>query len=508
MQTQYIPIVAMTTLANDDVRQAQTQIQLYVNLEPSVLSSSQTSAKMNFDTYFDHLLRASEIPMMQFLEQLYGEAKVRAEGNSKAEPREFQTLLREFVRKRPESRVQLFLEHMRGGKHSFEHLGTMALIAVRTLTQSLVAGDHELVTLAQTRSDSARFHVQTGLTFDDLFVDAICEAARQLDRNPTYLSRQVRSQKYLENRAAIRKQIKDSLRASLNDTAIKAFSSLRQHIAERTMQLVNSEQAMLRSRNDEVALKPRIADFDNSLMQEQTQNIKTQSYALQPNEESAKMPMASTGPREAVALSQSTTSPNPFFMSTNKGVGAHNFATFDERVSTMSSGEALAAQNDVNNSFLKLTSMQREQQEAKETENRATSQKLAPPTASKTKQKVHLEGDAAIKSTTRVSASAVRKQHDIDMADYKSARLPLAAAVPDLENKAASRRMSRSAPALKEPVSMAHHTNDTKAATMPQKWEASTGNESAILDADVSAERDIVKSGDLLTEPAASRSRY
>src|SRR6056297_397817 len=230
MQTQYIPIVAMTTLANDDVRQAQTQIQLYVNLEPSVLSSSQTSAKMNFDTYFDHLLRASEIPMMQFLEQLYGEAKVRAEGNSKAEPREFQTLLREFVRKRPESRVQLFLEHMRGGKHSFEHLGTMALIAVRTLTQSLVAGDHELVTLAQTRSDSARFHVQTGLTFDDLFVDAICEAARQLDRNPTYLSRQVRSQKYLENRAAIRKQIKDSLRASLNDTAIKAFSSLRQHI--------------------------------------------------------------------------------------------------------------------------------------------------------------------------------------------------------------------------------------------------------------------------------------
>lgn len=371
------------------VFQQQNQIQLYINLEPAVLASTQSSVQLNFETYFDHLLRASEIPMIQFLEQLHSEATVRAEGSSGATPREFQTLLREFVRKRPESRVQLFLEHMRGGKHSFEHLGTMALISVRTLTQSLVAGDHELVNLAQTQSDAARFHIQTGLTFDELFVDAITEAARQLDRNPTYFSRKVRSKQYLENRAAIRQQVASALRASINDAAIKAFSSLRQHIAERTMQLAQSGHAM--------------HDQQQQQQQRQQQTLQTPMALLHPH------PVATTNATDYAATdghndhendngdggdddndrndnfvdpfgAMPATPPPPTTMTVFQPSGsatsplskthrdenannAHNIGSFDERASPMSSAEARVAQNDVANSILKLSRRANEMQQ-------------------------------------------------------------------------------------------------------------------------------------------------
>ena len=344
----------------------QNQIQLYVNLEPWALAAKEAGNSLNFSTYFDHLLRAVEIPMIQFLEQLHNEAALRAQNTSAATPREFQVLLREFVREPSAQRQQVFLEHLRNGKHSIEHLGTIALLAVRTLTQSLAGEDYELVALAQSQSEAARFYVQTGLPYAKLFLDAITEAARQMDRNPTYFSRRVKSKEYLENRAAVRAQIAAALRASINDIAIKAFSSLRQHIAERALQQSHSTGAMMDQQQQ------------HQQQQQQQQQQRQTNVALAP----LALPIALTAPQTALAtLATPTTAAAaaPSVLTTSQqqqqqqppplvGRGASLSATpplivkkpgtatniaaaeFDQRASPMSSNEAKLAQKDLQQS--------------------------------------------------------------------------------------------------------------------------------------------------------------
>ena len=302
------------------------QIELYVNLEPHAVRDS---ASINFKTYFDHLYRAMEIPMIHYLEQLYNEAGVRAKNDSATTPLEFQTILREFVRQQGEERKKIFIEHVQNGKHSLNHLGTIALLALRELTQSLASSDYELVALAQAQSDAPRFQVQTGITYLDLFTAAEVEAARQMDRNPTYFSRTVSSSKYLENRSVIRSQIEKALTATINDNAIKSYLSLRQHIAETAIQNTNAKNSL--QKQQEQKQQQQQQQYSKRSEHRSTSHAKEQTW------KSALDQVATTPPLPAPKKLEKTL---PLI------VQKPNIVDLDQRASPLSSQEAQQAKKE------------------------------------------------------------------------------------------------------------------------------------------------------------------
>jgi hypothetical protein len=361
------------------------QIQLYVNLEPWAVTGKEAGNSLNFATFFDHLQRAVEIPMIQFLEQMYNEAALRAQNTSAATPKEFQVLLREFVREPSEQRQQVFLEHLRAGKHSIEHLGTIVLFALRTLTQSLASEDYELVALAQAQEDAARFYIQTGLTYAKLFLDAITEAARLMDRNPTYFSRRAKSTDYLQNRAHIRAQVTQALRASLNDVAIKAFTSLRQHVAERALQHNVSTNAMADQQKQSM-------QSHQSTMMQQLQPLQQQPMSkvfggavVTSTGNAPSLPQMSnvpplphaTGTMPARSSSPSATPPPPPQASKKERTAAE----LDQRASPMSSNDARVAQKDLVKSLLTVSNKAQmmQQQHEKEQQEKDRQKREAQP---------------------------------------------------------------------------------------------------------------------------------
>jgi len=248
-------------------------IEIYVNLDEEA-QAAQANNGLIFDTYFDHLLRAIEIPLVQFLEQLHNDAVVTAAGKPRIVPREFQQVLRHFVRERPEATRNTLLEHLRGGKHSLEHLGTNLLFTLRTLVQSLAAGDQELVQLVRATRDAPRFHVRDPMTTTQLFVGVAAEAARIVDSEPTLFSRRVKSAVFRDNRCKIRDIVKRALRSAINDVAITAHASLRRHVAEQTLRRVDSDAVMsqMQRASNDAAGQPQLTRPPQQPTQSTAQN--------------------------------------------------------------------------------------------------------------------------------------------------------------------------------------------------------------------------------------------
>jgi len=284
-------------------------------------------------------VRSMEIPMIQFLEQIYNEASIRAKNSSSATPLEFQVILREFARQPSEERQKVFLEHLQHGKHSLDHLGTITILALRELTQSLTSRDFELVTLAQSQSDAPRFQVQTGVTCQNLFILAIVEAARLMDRNPTYFSRSVGSTKMLENRAIIRKEIETALRTAIEDNAIKGYLSLRQHIADVSMQGTNANNALQDHRQ-----KQKRSEFRSTSRQMMPNSTQTWKSAVDFNDLADTPDLPS--PKKPEKMPSNLAVP---ILAPSK----QQMVDLDQRASPLSSNDAKQAQEEFQNSLLK-----------------------------------------------------------------------------------------------------------------------------------------------------------